>query len=170
MPEPRHGEAVIRMGAVSLNYRDMDMVRGTYPFSFPLPLVPTSDGVGEVVAIGEGVTRAKIGDRVLGTFHQSWIAGRYEEDTPQLGGSADGMLAEYVRLGQQGIVQAPAESDRRRSRHPALRRLDFLALSGDRESRRSRRLGPHSGYWRRFSVRSAILRDVWRAHHRHFEQ
>jgi NADPH:quinone reductase-like Zn-dependent oxidoreductase len=58
--------------------------------------------------VGEGVTRAKVGDRVLGTFHQSWIAGRYEEDTPQLGGSADGMLAEYVRLDQQGIVHAPA--------------------------------------------------------------
>jgi NADPH:quinone reductase-like Zn-dependent oxidoreductase len=86
----------------------MDMVLGTYPFSFPLPLVPTSDGVGEVVAVGEGVTRAKIGDRVLGTFHQSWIAGRYEEGTPQLGGSADGMLAEYARLDQQGIVHAPS--------------------------------------------------------------
>ena len=73
-----------------------------------LPLVPTSDGVGEVVAVGEGVTRAKVGDRVLGTFHQSCIAGRYEEDTPQLGGSADGVLAEYVRLDQQGIVHAPA--------------------------------------------------------------
>jgi NADPH:quinone reductase-like Zn-dependent oxidoreductase len=108
MPVPRHGDVVIRIAAVSLNYRDMDMVLGTYPFSFPLPLVPTSDGVGEVVAVGEGVTRAKIGDRVLGTFHQSWIAGRYEEGTPQLGGSADGMLAEYARLDQQGIVHAPS--------------------------------------------------------------
>jgi NADPH:quinone reductase-like Zn-dependent oxidoreductase len=108
IPEPRHSEVVIRISAVSLNYRDMDMVLGTYPFAFPLPLVPTSDGVGKVVAVGEGVTRAKVGDRVLGTFHQSWIAGRYEEDTPQLGGSADGMLTEYVRLDQQGIVHAPS--------------------------------------------------------------
>jgi NADPH:quinone reductase-like Zn-dependent oxidoreductase len=108
IPEPRHSEVVVRISAVSLNYRDMDMVLGTYPFSFPLPLVPTSDGVGEVVAVGECVTRAKVGDRVLGTFHQSWIAGRYEEGTPQLGGSADGMLAEYVRLDQQGIVHAPS--------------------------------------------------------------
>jgi len=44
VPEPRHGEVVIRIAAVSLNYRDMDMVLGTYPFKFPLPLVPTSDG------------------------------------------------------------------------------------------------------------------------------
>jgi NADPH:quinone reductase-like Zn-dependent oxidoreductase len=108
IPEPRYSEVVIRISAVSLNYRDMDMVLGTYPFSFPLPLVPTSDGVGEVVAVGEGVTRARVGDRVLGTFHQSWIAGRYEEGTPQLGGSAEGMLAEYVRLDQQGIVHAPS--------------------------------------------------------------
>src|ERR1700733_4918798 len=106
-PEPRFGEVVIRNSAASLNYRDTDMVAGTYPFKFPLPLVPTSDGVGVVVAVGEGVTRAKIGDRVLGTFHQSWIAGRYEEGTPQLGGSVDGMLAEYVCLDQQGIVHAP---------------------------------------------------------------
>src|SRR5262249_48139154 len=107
-PKPRRGEVVIRTSAVSLNYRDTDMVAGTYPFKFPLPLVPTSDGVGKVVAVGDGVTRAKVGDRVLGTFHQSWIAGRYEGDTPQLGGSADGMLAEYVRLDQQGIVHAPS--------------------------------------------------------------
>jgi NADPH:quinone reductase-like Zn-dependent oxidoreductase len=58
IPEPRHGEVVIRIAAVSLNYRDMDMVLGTYPFKFPLPLVPTSDGVGRVMAVGEGVTRA----------------------------------------------------------------------------------------------------------------
>ena len=51
-PEPQFGEVVIPTRAVSLNYRDTQMVAGTYPFKFPLPLVPTSDGVGEVVAIG----------------------------------------------------------------------------------------------------------------------
>src|SRR5215469_13601047 len=91
-PKPQRGEVVIRTRAASLNYRDTDMVAGTYPFKFPLPLTPLSDGVGEVAAVGEGVTRAKVGDRVLGTFWQSWLAGRYEGDTPQLGGSADGML------------------------------------------------------------------------------
>ena len=51
---------------------------GTYPFKFPLPLVPTSDGVGEVVAVGDGVTRARVGDRVLGTFciHAVGLKGR----------------------------------------------------------------------------------------------
>jgi NADPH:quinone reductase-like Zn-dependent oxidoreductase len=100
---------VIRTRAVSLNYRDTDMVVGTYPFKFPLPLVPTSDGVGEVVAVGEGVTRAKVGDRVLGTFWQSWLGGDFDQTAGigQLGGDRDGMLSEFVRLDQQGLVHAP---------------------------------------------------------------
>jgi NADPH:quinone reductase-like Zn-dependent oxidoreductase len=108
-PEPRFGEVVIRTRAVSLNYRDTDMVAGTYPFKFPLPLVPTSDGVGEVVAVGEGVTRAKVGDRVLGTFWQSWVGGDFDQTATigQLGGDMDGMLSELVRLDQQGLVHAP---------------------------------------------------------------
>ncbi len=77
-PEPRFGDVVIRTRAVSLNYRDTQMVAGTYPFKFPPPLVPTSDGVGEVVAVGEGVSRAELGDRVLGTFWQSWFGGDFE--------------------------------------------------------------------------------------------
>ena len=108
-PKPRRGEVVIRMSAVSLNYRDTDMVAGTYPFKFPLPLVPTSDGVGKVVAVGDGVTRAKVGDRVLGTFWQSWLGGDFDqtESIGQLGGSMDGMLQEFVCLDQEGLVHAP---------------------------------------------------------------
>jgi NADPH:quinone reductase-like Zn-dependent oxidoreductase len=108
-PEPRYGEVVIRTRAVSLNYRDTDMVAGTYPFKFPLPLVPTSDGVGDVVAVGEGVKRAKVGDRVLGTFWQSWLGGDFDQTAGigQLGGDMDGMLSEYVRLDQQGLVHVP---------------------------------------------------------------
>ncbi len=108
-PKPGRGQVVLRMRAVSLNYRDTDMVAGTYPFKFPLPLVPTSDGVGEVVAVGEGVTRAKVGDRLLGTFWQSWLGGDFDqtEAIGQLGGSMDGMLQEYACLDQEGVVHAP---------------------------------------------------------------
>ncbi len=108
-PKPRFGEVVIRTRAVSLNYRDTDIVAGTYPFRFPLPLVPTSDGLGEVVAVGEGVTRAKAGDRVLGTFWQSWLGGDFDQTAGigQLGGDMDGMLSEFVLLDQQGLVRAP---------------------------------------------------------------
>src|SRR5271166_6246205 len=107
-PKPRFGEVVIRTLAVSLNYRDTDMVAGTYPFKFPLPLVPTSDGVGEVVAVGEGVTRAKAGDRVLGTFWQSWIGGDFDQTSGigQLGGDIDGMRSEFVRLEEWRLVHA----------------------------------------------------------------
>lgn len=109
-PEPRHNEVMIRLAAVSLNYRDTDMVAGTYPFKFPLPLVPTSDGVGEIVAVGSGVTRFKVGDRVAGTFWQSWIGGGFDmtESIGQLGGSMDGMLQEYVCLDQEGVVSVPS--------------------------------------------------------------
>ena len=109
MPEPGRAEVVLKLRAASLNYRDIDMVKGTYPFKFPLPLVPLSDGVGEVVAVGDGVTRVKKGDRVAGTFWQSWIAGGFDmtETCPQLGGSIDGMLTEYIKLSEEGVVHVP---------------------------------------------------------------
>ena len=106
MPEPGRSEVVLKLRAASLNYRDLDMVMGTYPSKFPLPLVPLSDGVGEVVEVGDGVTRVKKGDRVAGTFWQGWIAGGFE-DCPQLGGSVDGMLTEYVKLSDSGVVHLP---------------------------------------------------------------
>jgi NADPH:quinone reductase-like Zn-dependent oxidoreductase len=130
-PKPRRGEVVIRMRAASLNYRDTDMVAGTYPFKFPLPLVPLSDGVGEVVAIGEGVTRAKVRDRVLGTFWQSWLGGDFDqtENIGQLGGDLDGMLQEYVRLDQEGLVRAPEHlSDEEASTLPCAALTAWQAL------------------------------------------
>jgi len=130
-PEPRRGELVIRTRAVSLNYRDTDMVAGTYPYKFPLPLVPTSDGVGEVVAVGDGVTRAKVGDRVLGTFWQSWLGGDFDqtENIRQLGGDLDGMLQEYVRLDQEGLVHAPEHlSDEEASTLPCAALTAWQAL------------------------------------------
>ena len=130
-PEPRFGEVVVRTRAVSLNYRDTQMVGGTYPFKFPLPLVPTSDGVGEVVAVGEGVSRAKSGDRVLGTFWQSWLGGDFDqtEEIRQLGGDQDGMLSEYVRLDQHGLVHAPEHlSDEEASTLPCAALTAWQAL------------------------------------------
>ena len=106
-PTPARGEVVLKLKAASLNYRDLEMVSGTYSSRFPLPLVPLSDGVGEVVAVGDGVTRVRTGDRVAGTFWQGWIAGAFE-DCPQLGGSAAGKLSEYVKLDEGGVVNVPA--------------------------------------------------------------
>jgi NADPH:quinone reductase-like Zn-dependent oxidoreductase len=108
-PEPRRHEVIIRVKAAALNYRDLEIVRGTYHTRFPLPLVPLSDGVGEVVAVGEDVSRVKVGDRICGTFWQRWVAGRFEMAEPnyQLGGPLDGLLAEYARLDEQGVVIVP---------------------------------------------------------------
>ncbi|MBN8938796.1 MAG: NAD(P)-dependent alcohol dehydrogenase [Rhizobiales bacterium] len=110
IPEPRHGEVVIRVAAAALNYRDVEIVEGSYHTRFDLPLIPLSDGVGEVVAVGEGVRRVGVGDRVAGTFWQNWIGGDFAmaEAGGQLGGPIDGMLADYVRLSAEGVVHVPA--------------------------------------------------------------
>ncbi|MBX5461467.1 MAG: NAD(P)-dependent alcohol dehydrogenase [Steroidobacteraceae bacterium] len=109
IPEPRRRNVIIRVKAAALNYRDLEIVRGTYHTRFPLPLVPLSDGVGEVVAVGEDVSRVRVGDRVCSTFWQRWVAGGFEMAEPdyQLGGPFDGVLAEYARLDEQAVVPAP---------------------------------------------------------------
>jgi len=108
-PEPGPGELLLKMGAASLNYRDLLMVRGLYNPKQPLPLIPCSDGVGEVVAVGEGVTRFDIGDRVTTLFSQGWISGDPPLDSLRrtLGGPLDGTLAEFMVLSEEGVVAAP---------------------------------------------------------------
>jgi NADPH:quinone reductase-like Zn-dependent oxidoreductase len=108
-PEPRRGEIVVRTLAAALNYRDHQIAAGSYHVAFRMPLVPLSDGVGEVVAVGEGVTRFAVGERVAATFWQRWSSGTCSEADPSstLGGPIDGMLGEYVRLEEQGAVRVP---------------------------------------------------------------
>lgn len=109
VPVPRRQEILMKMKAVSLNYRDVEIARGTYHTHFQLPLIPLSDGVGEVVAVGEEVTRFTAGDRVCSTFWQRWVGGsfRIAETGYQRGGPIDGMLAEYVIMDEQAAVLAP---------------------------------------------------------------
>jgi len=108
-PVPGPGEVIVRLSAVSLNYRDLMMIRGHYNPRQPLPLIPCSDGVGEVVSVGEGVTRFSVGDRVAGAFTQSWISGPPDAERLKrtLGGPLDGVLAERIRLSQDGLVRVP---------------------------------------------------------------
>ncbi|MBW4662997.1 MAG: NAD(P)-dependent alcohol dehydrogenase [Chroococcus sp. CMT-3BRIN-NPC107] len=108
-PSPGYGQILIRLRAVSLNYRDLMVVKGLYNPNLPLPRIPFSDGVGEVVALGEGVTRVKIGDRVAGIFFQKWLSGRLTEAKAQsaLGGATGGLLAEYAVLDEDGVVHVP---------------------------------------------------------------
>jgi len=108
-PEPGHDEVLIKLRAWSINFRDLLVVKGHYNPKMPLPRIPFSDGVGEVAAVGAGVTRVKVGDRVAGAFMPKWIAG--EPDAlaagSALGGEIDGLLAEYAVLGEQGVVHVP---------------------------------------------------------------
>jgi len=109
-PKPGPGEVLIRVHAVSLNFRDLLIVQGRYQRGLKVPLVPISDGAGEVVETGAGVTRAKRGDRVAGIFMQGWLGGDVSPYSPRtaLGGAVDGMFAEYVVLHQDGIVHIPS--------------------------------------------------------------
>jgi NADPH:quinone reductase-like Zn-dependent oxidoreductase len=108
-PQPGHQEILLKVRAVSLNYRDLLVVKGIYNPKMPLPRVPVSDGVGEVVQVGPGVTRVKTGQRVAGIFMQKWLAGDVNEARARsaLGGAIDGMLAEYVVLNEEGVVAVP---------------------------------------------------------------
>jgi NADPH:quinone reductase-like Zn-dependent oxidoreductase len=101
------GEVLIRMRACSLNYRDALIPKGFYMGGvIDRDITPLSDGVGEVEAIGEGVTLYKVGDRVAGTFFQGWLSGPPSAAVgPALGAPpAKGMLSEYVTLPEYGVV------------------------------------------------------------------
>src|SRR5436190_23832826 len=106
-PKPGPGQAVVNVRAVSLNFRDLLVVKGDYSRKLPLPMTPCSDCAGEVSAIGEGVTRVKPGDRVAGIFMQSWLEGDVNEAKARsaLGGAIPGVLAESVLLHQEGVVE-----------------------------------------------------------------
>lgn len=108
-PQPQRGEVLVRVHAVSLNFRDLMVVLGRYNPKMFLPRIPASDGAGEVVAVGEGVRRVKPGDRVAGIFMQNWIDG--EPDAAKvrgaLGGDIDGMLSQFVVLREDGVVRIP---------------------------------------------------------------
>ncbi len=109
VPTPKTGEVLVRVKANSLNYRDLMTVKDGASRGLNLPLVPNSDGAGEVVSVGDGVTRVKPGDRVMGIFMQNWLTGTPNRShaATALGGAIDGMLSEYVVLHEDGLVHTP---------------------------------------------------------------
>nr|MBA3438237.1 NAD(P)-dependent alcohol dehydrogenase [Pyrinomonadaceae bacterium] len=108
-PTPGPGQVVVRVRAASLNYRDLMVVKGSYNPKQKLPLIPLSDGAGEVVATGLEATRVRAGERVAGTFFQEWTEGELTDQKARssLGSPIDGMLAEYVVLNEDGVVHMP---------------------------------------------------------------
>lgn len=107
-PQPSPNQVLIRVHATSLNFRDNLVANGAY-FGGPMKtdLVPLSDGAGEIVSVGSAVKRFKPGDRVAGTFFQTWYDGAMQYSRPAIGGSTNGMLSELVALNEDGVVHLP---------------------------------------------------------------
>ena len=108
-PVPAAGEVVVGVHAVSLNYRDLLMVKGLYNPRMKLPRIPCSDGAGEVLDVGAGVTAWKAGDRVAPIFMQNWLDGPLTAARAKgaLGGDIDGTLADVIVVGEEGLVAIP---------------------------------------------------------------
>jgi NADPH:quinone reductase-like Zn-dependent oxidoreductase len=108
-PHPGHGEVLLKIRAVSLNYRDLLVVKGAYNPRMKLPRVPVSDGVGEVAEVGPGVSGVKVGQRVCGLFMPAWREGELNDAKARsaLGGAVDGLLAEYAVLPESGVISVP---------------------------------------------------------------
>ncbi|TVQ35091.1 MAG: NAD(P)-dependent alcohol dehydrogenase [Geminicoccaceae bacterium] len=113
VPEPGPFEVKLRVRASSLNYRDLMTVQDPVARNLPYPRIPNSDAAGEVLAVGEGVTRFKVGSRVATCFFQHWDDGPC---TPAAmasasGGALDGVLAEAVKLPERALVSIPDHLD-----------------------------------------------------------
>ena len=108
-PKPGPRQIVVRMHAASFNWRDMMILKGGYVRGVSLPRIPLSDGAGEIVECGAEVKRVKLGDRVCSTFFQTWITGPVfaEAQDAALGGTAEGVLSEYVVLEGEGVTKFP---------------------------------------------------------------
>jgi NADPH:quinone reductase-like Zn-dependent oxidoreductase len=110
LPRPRRGEVLVRLRAASLNHRDLSILTENYLPGLPLPYVPASDGAGEVAAVGEGVTRWRVGDRVVPAYTQGWHDGL---PTPEmrtrrtLGAPLAGTLQEYLVVPEEDAVATP---------------------------------------------------------------
>jgi NADPH:quinone reductase-like Zn-dependent oxidoreductase len=109
IPTPKDDEILVKMKSCSLNYRDMLITMGGYVRNDIRPVVPLSDGAGEVVKVGANVSNFQLGDRVIGNFFQSWETGKIDDDglNSALGGSIDGVLSDYFILKANCSVKIP---------------------------------------------------------------
>jgi NADPH:quinone reductase-like Zn-dependent oxidoreductase len=110
MPSIGEMDVLVRMKASSINYRDLATIENPMARKINFPLVPNSDGMGEVVEMGKKVTRVSIGDRVCGIFFQTWIDGEITSNdmANALGGTIDGVLCEYRTFHEDGLVKIPS--------------------------------------------------------------
>ena len=106
---PQANEVKVKFHAASLNFRDLMMIKGQYNPKLKTPLVPFSDGAGEVVEVGGSVTKFKVGDRVTPIFMQGWLEGKIdaEKGRTALGGDLDGCLREFGNFDENGLICIP---------------------------------------------------------------
>ncbi len=110
IPQPGPAEVLLRIRAVTLNYRDLLTVKGGYGSRQKLPLIPLSDAAGVVEAVGPGVSRFKIGDRAFNSFFQNWTGGAPSEEkfASAPGGMLDGVLSQYRVFPQHVLLHPPS--------------------------------------------------------------
>lgn len=107
-PVPAAGQVLVQVEAVSLNQRELSVLEGRYPLPVQDTLIPVCDGVGTIVEVGAGVPSNAVGARVVGAVFPEWFDGPFSLDrSAQLGGSRNGMLAEYVCLDAAAAVPIP---------------------------------------------------------------
>jgi NADPH:quinone reductase-like Zn-dependent oxidoreductase len=108
-PRPGPGQALVKVHARSLNYRDLLILAGSYAVPAQLGVVALSDGAGEVVEVGAGVTRVAVGDRVMATYFPRWTDGRFAMRlaVDQFGCTRDGMLAPLAAVDESSLVKIP---------------------------------------------------------------
>ncbi|HUB67805.1 MAG TPA: NAD(P)-dependent alcohol dehydrogenase [Candidatus Methylacidiphilales bacterium] len=108
-PEPAADEVVVRIRAVSLNFRDLLVVQGKYNPRMKLPRVPLSDGAGEVASVGAAITAWKTGDRVMIPFMPGWLEGELDAEKAEsaLGGAVDGVLSEFIAIRAAALLPMP---------------------------------------------------------------
>src|SRR5262245_49818523 len=106
-PRPAYRQVLVKVRACSLNFRDLAIARGSYRMPVRENLIPLSDGAGEVIEVGPGVTKVKVGDRVAGNFFQRWSGGApgADADKSTVSVSIDGMLREYAVLQEDGRLR-----------------------------------------------------------------
>ncbi|MEE6175005.1 zinc-dependent alcohol dehydrogenase family protein [Mycobacterium sp. 050134] len=134
VPSPQRGELLLRVRAVSLNYRDIAIPLGRYVRASKVGLVPCSDAAAEVVEVGEGVTDYHPGDRVVGAFHPRWFGGPLPltAHAESYGNGQDGWLAEYKVVSQESVVPVPASlTDEQAATLPCAGVTAWNALGGN---------------------------------------
>lgn len=108
-PDPGPHDIVLRMRAIALNHRDLAIAKGQYHVTVTPPLVPISDGAGEVIAVGSQVSRFRPGDLVCPTYMPDWVDGPVTREVAgrRLGGPSDGVMSEYLCIHENEAVRAP---------------------------------------------------------------